>query len=91
MRKPVYRVLGWDPVRFVWTVRSTHDDEVEAAEHAEAMQHRNPRLRVMITPATTKLLTVKPQVDSEFRNWRLKVAGQMSDLADAKKRYKSPG
>jgi hypothetical protein len=91
IEKPVYRVWGWDSKRLVWTLRSSHDDGIEAAEHAEALQHRNPRLRVMITPNTTKLLVVKPPINSEFRAWRQQIAGQMSDLADAKKKYKSPG
>lgn len=42
-------------------------------------------------PGKRKVLTVQPDIISETRDYRFQVAGQMSDLADAKKRYKSPG
>jgi hypothetical protein len=34
---------------------------------------------------------IKPAVNNETRAWRLDRAARMSDLADANKRYKSPG
>jgi hypothetical protein len=78
-----------DPVRRVWTIRYTCLDMDEACREAAAI--RNSGLRVRVVPHIKRLLTVKPEVNSETRTWRLRLAGQMSDLADAKKRYKSPG
>ena len=78
-----------DPVRRVWTVRYTCTDIDEACREAAAL--RQSKLRVRVIPHVRKLLTVKPPINSEIRDWRVKLAGQMSDLADAKKKYKSPG
>jgi hypothetical protein len=78
-----------DPVRRVWTVRHVCTDITEACNAAGDL--RQKKLRVRVIPHARKLLTVKPPINSEIRAWRLKLAGQMSDLADAKKKYKSPG
>jgi hypothetical protein len=83
------RIWAMDPVRRVWTIRYTCFDIDEACREAAAI--RNSGLRVRVLPHERKLLTIKPEVSSETRTWRLRLAGQMSDLADAKKRYKSPG
>jgi hypothetical protein len=91
MRKPIWRVLAWNARRQLWTVRSTHDVQADAAETAEAMQHHDPKLRVRVKPATTTILEIKPAIVNDATNFRQHIAGKMSDLADAKKRYKSPG
>lgn len=89
---PVWRVMAWNTVQMAWTVRSTHDDVADAAEHAEALRHRHPRLRVMVAGRRVmRGLAVTPPVNNATRAWRLDQAGRMSDLADAAKRYKSPG
>jgi hypothetical protein len=88
---PVWRVLAWNPVQMCWTVRSTHDEQADAAAHAEALRHHDRRLRVRVVPAQQLVLEVRPAVNNPTRAWRLDQAGRMSDLADAVKRYKSPG
>jgi len=88
----VWRVVAWNPVRFVWTVRSTHRVAGDAHEHAEALRWRQPRLRVKVIEATVRVLPgPKPPINNPTRKWRLAQAERMSELADAKKRYKSPG
>ena len=91
MLKPVWRVLAMDPVRMVWTVRSTHDDMDDAQEAAEALQHRDQRLRVRVKPGKMRMLEIKPAVVNSTTHFRQSVAARMSDLADARKYYKSPG
>jgi hypothetical protein len=88
---PVWRVLARDAVRMVWTVRSTHDDLSDAQQAAEALQHHDPRLRVRVKPATKSIVEIKPPVVNGTTHFRREVAYRMSDLADAKKYYKSPG
>jgi hypothetical protein len=89
---PVWRVLAWNPVQMAWTVRSSHDDVGDAAEEAEALRRKDKRLRVMVVGRRVmRGLAIKPPVNNATRAWRLDRAGRMSDLADAAKRYKSPG
>lgn len=88
---PSWRVMAWNPVQMSWTVRSTHDDEDDAAQHAEALQHQDRRLRVMVRCGVKRLLQIKPSVHNETQSWRHQQAARMSDRADANKRYKSPG
>jgi hypothetical protein len=87
---PVWLVMGWNPVQMSWTVRSRHDDEAEAVQHAEAL-HRKDRVRVRVRPGVKRVLQVKAPINNQTRAWRFEQAGRMSDLADANKRYKSPG
>lgn len=90
--KVVYRVMGWDAVRLIWTVRSIHYDESEAAEHAEALWWATPRLRVMVLKGTTRIVVfANPPMCNVSKQFREEQAMKMSDLADAKKYYKSPG
>jgi hypothetical protein len=91
MNTTVWVVMAWNPVQMSWTVRSTHDDEDDAAQHAEALQHQDRRLRVMVRCGVKRVLTVKAPVNNQTRAWRFDQAGRMSDLADTNKRYKSPG
>ena len=89
---PCWRVLAWNPVQLCWTVRSTHDDQAAAAEHAEALRHADSRARVRVAPGIKRVLTVKPApASSGTRAWREHQAAVMSDRFDALKRYKSPG
>ena len=89
---PVWQVMAWNTVQMAWTVRSTHDNRGDAAEHAEALRHRDKRLRVMVAGRRVRRgLTIKPAVNNATRAWRLEAAGRMSDLADVSRRYKSPG
>jgi hypothetical protein len=89
VQRNVFKVLAYNPTRMVWTVREKAYAADMAAEIAESLQHKG--LRVRVQPGTEKVLMVKPPINSEIRKWREEVSGQMSDLADAKKRYKSPG
>ena len=73
----------------VWTIRHTVDNMDDAVLKASAL--RQQVYRVQVKPFYRKLLEVKPEVISETRTHREQISGQMSDLADAKKRYKSPG
>ena len=91
LKKSVWRVLAWNAKRQLWTIRSTHDEQDDAAQHAEAMQHHDPRLRVRIKPSIATVLEIKPAIVNSSTHFRHTTAGQMSDLADSKKRYKSPG
>lgn len=88
----MWRVMGLDPVRLMWTVRSEHDDEGAAIEKAEAMQHHDPRLRVRVMcTQSRRVLKIKPPIISQTREFRFKQAGAASDRLDANKRYKSMG
>ena len=88
---PVWRVMAWNAAQMAWTVRSTHAEHDDAAQHAEALCHRDG-LRVRVVPATRTVLAVKPAAaDGATRRWRLEQAAKMSDRADATKPYKSPG
>lgn len=91
MRVPEWRVLAWNTVQLAWTVRSRHDTRGDADEHAEALRHRHPRLRVTVAGGVRTVPVIKPAVNNQTRAWRLDRAARMSDLADAAKRYKSPG
>ena len=73
----------------VWTLRHTVYDMDDAVLKASALRQQG--YRVQVKPFYRKLLEVKPEVISETRTHREAISGQMSDLADAKKRYKSPG
>lgn len=83
------RVWGWDPVDRVWRIHYTTDDIHKACSYAAALRKKG--LRIKVVPHKTPILQVKPQVVSETRRFREQQAGQMIELADAKKRYKSPG
>ena len=90
--RPVWRVMAWNPTRLVWTVRSTHDNESDAAEHAEALWWSQPKLRVMVTKGTVRVtIFSNPPICNVSKQFREQQAAQMSDLADAKRYYKSPG
>lgn len=90
VRRTVYRVMIYNAARMVWTVVSTHNEHPEAQEHAERWRHRGKRARVSRCTETSTM-TIKPAVQSPTRQFRDQVAGRMIELADAKKRYKSPG
>jgi hypothetical protein len=83
--------MAWNTVQLAWTVRSAHPTRDDADEHAEALRHRHPRLRVMVAGGVRTVPVIKPAVNNQTRAWRLDQAGRISDLADAKKRYKSSG
>lgn len=83
------RVWAMDPVRRVWTIRHKTADMNEACAHAAEL--RQASLRVFVRPHQRKPLTVKPLEGTESWRHRYQVAGQMSDRADAKKKYKSMG
>lgn len=83
------RVWAMDPARRVWTLRHTTVDLDDACHRATAL--RQAGLRVRVRPHLRKTLPVVPPVASPSAEFRHRVAGAMSDRADAKKRYKSPG
>lgn len=78
-----------DPVRRVWTIRHTTTDMDEACEQAAAL--RTAGLRVFVRPHKRTLPTAKPLEGVDSWRHRYQVAGQLSDRADANKRYKSMG
>jgi adenylate cyclase class IV len=88
--KNIYQVLAWDAVRLIWTVRSTHDELDDAQENAEALQRRTG-MRVRVKPATRVVVTIKQEITNKTRQFREQASMEISDLADAKKYYKSPG
>lgn len=73
----------------VWTLRHTVENMDDAVLKASALRQQG--YRVQVKPFYRKLLEVKPQVQSETRQFREQKSGEMSDLADSKKRYKSMG
>lgn len=73
----------------VWTLRHTVYDMDDAVLKASALRQQG--YRVQVKPFYRNLLEVKPQVQSETRQFREQKSGEMSDLADSKKRYKSMG
>lgn len=92
MNRRVWQVEALNPTRMVWTVWSEHDNEGDANEHAEALWHRHrSRLQVRVRPGLRAMVGVKPAVVNASTVFRRQQAQQMSDLADANKRYKSPG
>jgi len=79
----VWRVLAYNSVRRLWTVRSMHSTQDEACEHAEALQHRHRYLRVRVVPATRhqrRQIGVIPPINDASRLFRL------SQLTDEQKR-----
>lgn len=83
------RVWAMDPVRRVWTVRHTTEDLDDACARATLL--RRSGLRVRVTPHMRPALKITPLVGADSWAHRHRVAGQMMDTADARKRYKSPG
>ena len=88
-KRKVFRILAYNPQRRVWTIRDKAYADSDAAERAEALEHKG--LRVRVIPGTEKVTTIKPPVNCETRRWREAASARMSDLADAAKHYKSPG
>jgi hypothetical protein len=83
-------VYAMDPQRRVWTLRATHDDEGTARRVADGLYKSG--LRTRIKPVETK--PVKPVAEPVYnptREWRERRLQELMDLADARKRYKSPG
>ena len=87
----VWRVLAWDGQRMQWVIQASRDQRADADDLAKAMQHAAPRRRVRVAPAKKRVLLVKPPVNNTTREFRLAQAARMCELADANKRYKSPG
>jgi len=86
----VWRVMAMDPVRRVWTLRKECETEAKARAEADDL-HDNDRLRVRIIPHQQRPLSIKPAVYNSARTWREEQLARQVELADAKKRYKSPG
>lgn len=87
---PTFRVWAWNPERRTWAVRGEcHDDLEEAQQYAEALQHQ--KLRVRVVPGKKYVPTVLAPIVNATREFRQEQAGRMIELADANKRYKSPG
>lgn len=86
---PAVRVLMHDPARNVWVVHHTATSQRELDQVLGSI----PRTRrVRCESATVRHgFTVKPPPPAESQAWREQQAQRMSDLADANKRYKSPG
>lgn len=75
----------------MWTIYSERYSESVAAEHAEALRWaKGVRTKVVKSTRTIHQPAEQPP-PTEAAAWRLKQAHAMLELADAKKRYKSPG
>lgn len=63
-----WRVYGWSKGR--WTLRSTHDSQSDAAEHAEAMWHRS-RIRTRVQQSNTlRAAAQQPAAPTEAQRFR---------------------
>jgi hypothetical protein len=89
-RSKVWHVLGYNTEWRAWTIRSTHDNPHDALDAMRMLRAGGLRARVL-GASKPAALDVKPAVNNATRTWRLERAGAISDLADAAKRYKSPG
>ena len=83
-------VLAWNPVTLMWTRRSWHRSTAEAVRQRDAFTKQGVRARLLHSP---RLVVVPdpapaPTLAARFREQQ---AAQMSDRADAMKRYKSMG
>lgn len=78
-----------DPIRRVWTLRGTHNSPGEAASQVAELRASGLRARTRL--GRKQQLKVKPYTHTETRTFVEQQQAQMSDLADAKKRYKSMG
>lgn len=87
--EPVFKLLAFDPVRRVWTIRSTCDGLDALCLAASRLRQRGLRVRVL--PGVRKVLTIKPDNNTASRLFREQQMQASIELADAKKRYKSPG
>lgn len=85
-----WRVLGWDVTTMMWTVRHWTADHNEAADRAEALEHRGARARIVVAPRWVTVPTPPPAPTAAAR-FRQAQAAAMVDRFDALKRYKSPG
>lgn len=89
--KPVFWVLAWNPSSMMWTVRDSYDHLADAEQAAEAMQHRDTTTRVRVMPGKITIIQSDPPIVNPTRVFRQEQAGRMIEIADANKRYKSPG
>ena len=65
-----WRVYGWSRGR--WTLRSTHETQEDAEEHAEALRHRS-KISTRVRMATTKRMMPTPALPpSEAQRFREK-------------------
>jgi hypothetical protein len=86
---PGWRVLAWKPSTMMWTVRSWHPELDEAEDSAEALTHCGVRARLV--PAPRWVVVPEPARPSPARTFRQAQSAQLSDRADARRYYKSPG
>jgi hypothetical protein len=85
-----YRILVWRPVEMMWRQVATPATWPEAKQCAESWQQLG--LKVRIRDRTMPLpVDPKPAVNNETRAWREEQLQKQIELADANKRYKSPG
>lgn len=90
--QPALRLMAWDAVRMVWTVRATVDVTDTPTMARVMLDLKRQKLRIRVIPCSRTIITEDEQppynVTESHRHLQ---AAIMSDLADAKKRYKSPG
>jgi hypothetical protein len=82
--------MALDPVRRVWTIRGERRNILAACKDAAALRQSGLIARVKYIERPDPL-PVKPAVNNATRKWRDDQAGKVIELADARKRYKSPG
>lgn len=87
---PAYRVMVWNVDAMQWRVLSTHDSYITAVKDATVLLWQSKRVRIQPYKKRAPL-KIKPPNNTQSRKHRDYAAYQMSDLADAKKHYKSPG
>jgi hypothetical protein len=79
-----------DPVRRVWTIRGQRDNIRDACKVAAFIRDNGLRVRVTVVRRPDPI-PVKPAISSQSKDWRDNQASNVIELADARKRYKSPG
>lgn len=76
----------------MWTIRDTADNVMEACDKAASLRQAGIKVRVRVHCSPVRdILQAKPAYNGPARAWRDEQAMRASDLADAKKYYKSPG
>lgn len=91
MTVAAFVVYVHEPVRNMWLFKHRFTDRSDADEYAEMYRWKGRRSRVAAVSAAGSRVWVKPPVHNAARSHRETQAGHMCVLADACKRYKTPG
>lgn len=83
-------VMAWNPTTMMWTCRTWHEQVTAARLEALVQQHHGLRVRLSYAPRMVAVPDSDAPPTSAAAH-RQRIAGEMSDRADAMKRYKSMG